>query len=168
MTPQASSGSVDSLRLIQTLLGAASMALALFGVALAFILGDSDGADAAFSPALATGLVAVMGAATAVVGPRLAITLDPSTPATLVDSYRRRFIKRLAVSESAALAGFLGSILAASFAPYAVGFGFAAIGFARIRPTPARIEADQEQLSLSGCPHPLEAALRGTSGPGPA
>lgn len=166
MSAQPPSGTVDNLRLIQTLLVAASMALVFFGIALVFVLGDTETADAALSPALATGIVAVMGATTTVRGPRVAIALDPSSPAALVNSYRRRFILRLAIAESAALAGFLGSILSASFLPYAVGFCCAVIGFARIRPTPARIEADQEQLSLSGCPHSLDAALRGDGGAG--
>lgn len=161
MTPDAASENIDSLRMLQTLLAAASMALVLFGVALVFVLASNEDADAGFSLALATGMVAVMGAATVLAGPRVASALDPSSPTTLADSYRRRFILRLAVSESAALTGFLGSILAASFLPYAVGFCFAAIGFARIRPTPARIAADQEQLNLSGSPHSLDAALRG-------
>lgn len=165
MSPQPSNGTVDNLRLIQTLLVAASMALVLFGVAAVFIVAGAETDDTAFSPALATGLVAVMGAVTALYGPRVGGDLDPSTVATLVDSYRRRFILRLAISESVALAGFIGSILAGSVLPYAVGFCFAVIGFARIRPTPARIEADQEQLSLDGCPHSLDATLRGTTLP---
>lgn len=141
------------------------MALVLFGVALVFIVAGAETDDAAFSPALATGLVAIMGIATAVSGPRVGGALNPASAATLVDSYRRRFIMRLAVSESAALAGFLGSILSASPLPYVVGFACAAIGFARIRPTPARIEADQEQLGLGGSPLSLDAALRGQIGP---
>lgn len=155
---------VDVLRVLRTLLVAASMALVLFGVALAFILADGA-SDPAFSPAVATGLTAVMGVVTAVFGPRFAIALDPTTVATLVDSYRRRFIARLAISESAAFVGFVGSMLSASFLPYAVGFCCAAIGFARVLPNDARIAADQEQLSLSGCPYPLDAALRGTALP---
>jgi hypothetical protein len=91
--------------------------------------------------------------------------LDCSSDLSLASSYRSRFFLGLAFSEVVALVGFVVTFLGAGWVSYWVGFVFAVIGFARVAPTTAHIDADQRRLTKSGCERSLFVALRRTPPP---
>jgi hypothetical protein len=93
--------------------------------------------------------------------------LECGTPANLVQQYQALFLVGLALSESAALFGFVASFLADGFWPYLVGVALSAIGFALIAPTRSDIARRDEQLTFSGCSTSLRQALYSPAGPQP-
>lgn len=85
--------------------------------------------------------------------------LDCSDDRILAASYRTRFFLRIAFAEAAALAGFVGFILSNNGWMYAVGAGFATVGYYRAAPTAANLAEDQRVLSHAPCVRSLIAAL---------
>ena len=86
--------------------------------------------------------------------------LDCTSLESLAASYRTRFFLRLALSDSAALVGFMLDIALGPWWVYFVGAGFTFVGFAQLAPTVRHFVEDQESLSLRGCHRSLIAALR--------
>ncbi len=92
--------------------------------------------------------------------------LDCSDDRLLAGSFRTRFFLRIAFAESAALVGFVGFILSNNGWMYALGAGFAAVGFYRAAPSAANLAEDQRRLTQASCVRSLIAAL--TSLPPPS
>jgi hypothetical protein len=84
------------------------------------------------------------------------------SPTTLAESYRVGFFLRVGCADSAAMFGFVASILSATPWVYVVGAAITAVGFAELAPTAAHLERDQDELRDRGCNLSLIAALRGT------
>jgi F0F1-type ATP synthase membrane subunit c/vacuolar-type H+-ATPase subunit K len=91
--------------------------------------------------------------------------LQCAEPANLAGQYQTLFFVGLALSESAALFGFVAAFLADGYWPYLVGVALSGIGFALIAPTRVDIARRDEQLSMSGCPTSLRQALSSPVGP---
>ena len=125
---------------------------------IVLIVGGADDGD--LSPAFGVMLTAVAGVVAQAVGRSVERPLDGSSEAALASSYRTRFFLRLAFSESVALVGFVLSILSGSALPYLIGMLGTLAGFARLAPTAAHLEVDQQVLTGQGCALSLVAALR--------
>jgi hypothetical protein len=95
-----------------------------------------------------------------VVVPRLVERpLDCSDDRVLAGTYRTRFFLRIAFAEAAALVGFVGFILSNNGWMYALGAGFAAVGYYRAVPSAAHLAEDQRVLSQAACVRSLVASL---------
>ncbi|HEY8545369.1 MAG TPA: hypothetical protein VIL36_09995 [Acidimicrobiales bacterium] len=137
--------------------------LVMLGV-VAVILASSSGDDAEGLPVgAAAGVVAVVGVVGWLLGPRLGPRLDCSTAATLVATYRSRFLVRLGTAEAAALTGFVMVVLTGEPLLYALGLAFTLVGFLRAAPSARNLARDQEDLAVRGCAHPLAETLRGSN-----
>ena len=138
-------------------------AIALIGLVVLILRSYADFSPDAGTPPLdagptATAAVAFVGAG-AIIASRLVGRLDGSTPEQLLGSWRTRFFLRMALSEAAALLGFVGFVLTYSLWPWLAGLGISAIGFALLAPTARQIQADQEHLAEQGCAFSLLAAV---------
>jgi hypothetical protein len=130
----------------------------LIGVVVV-VLGDVD-PEQPDRPALAVPIVVGVGVICLALQRILPRPLDCSTPATLAATYRTRFFLRIAFAEACSLIAFAVYISIGPGWVYAVGLAFTLFGFAFAAPTVARVRADQDALSLSGCTLSLVAALR--------
>jgi MFS family permease len=90
--------------------------------------------------------------------------LECGEPANLAQQYQAVFLVGLALSESAALFGFVASFLADGYWPYLVGVALSGVGFGLIAPTRSDIARRDEQLTFSGCPTSLRQALYNPAG----
>jgi hypothetical protein len=149
----------DGLIALRRLFVTFACALIVIGVVVA-MLAASGGADAdvdlgwAIAGVIAYGFVALT--MVRFFRPRL----DCTNEETISTSYRTRFFLRLAFSQAAALTGFVGFVLTWNPLPYAIGLGFAAVGFSILAPTAANLARDQTTLTLAGCGRNLVADLR--------
>lgn len=137
-------------------------ALVLFLVVLAFVLPLQDTA-AAVDPVVYA-LLAV-----ALVGPLGGLwtrrrRLECSDLDDLAQQYSAAFFVGVALSESAALFGFVASFLAGGYWPYLVGLALSAVGFTLIAPTRADVARRDERLTMGGCATSLREALYTTAG----
>lgn len=155
--PRLAAGTPDGLLLLRSMFVSFCAAIVLIGVATVLIVGDADGS---VSPALGVLLTALAGFVAQTVARSFDRPLDCSSDQALAGSYRTRFFLRLAFSEVAALVGFVLSILSGSLLPYVVGMVGTLAGFARLAPTTAHLEADQQALTVAGCGRSLVPALR--------
>jgi hypothetical protein len=130
----------------------------LIGVVV-LILGDLN-PDQPDRPALAVSIVVGVGVICLALQRIVPGPLDCSTPATLAATYRTRFFLRIAFAEACSLVAFALYISIGPGWVYAVGLAFTLFGFTVAAPTGARLRADQDALSLSGCTLSLVAALR--------
>lgn len=154
-----SGGTPDGLLVLRSMFLSFCAAIILIGIATVLIVGGADDGD--LSPAFGVMLTAVAGFLAQTVATSLDRPLDCSSDQVLAGSYRTRFFLRLAFSEIAALVGFVLSILSGSVLPYFIGMLGTLAGFARLAPTAAHLEADQQVLTGQGCVLSLVAALRG-------
>jgi hypothetical protein len=129
----------------------------LFGLVLALL--DLE-VEEGMSVGLGVAIVGAVGVASLVVGPRLR-RLDPSSAGSLLASYRKRFFLRLALAEGTALLGFVFSFLSGSIVTYLAALPFTLLGFARLAPTAASIDRDEQVLRANGCAYPLYETLLG-------
>jgi hypothetical protein len=155
----------DGLSALRALFVSFSAALVMFGVVLVVLAATGSLTGGDVSTGTASAVVAVVGTAQVTAGAVIRRPFDCSDDESLAASYRTRFFLRLAFSESAALTGFVASFLAGSVVPYLVGVALAAVGFARLAPTQANLQADQERLATEGCGRSLVAALMTTPDP---
>jgi F0F1-type ATP synthase membrane subunit c/vacuolar-type H+-ATPase subunit K len=138
------------------------VALVLYGLVLSWIdLGSGSGEPPSFSSRSAIVGVVLIGLAALTASSKIGGPLRCGTPVELVGRYRTRFFLRVAFAESAALFGFVAAFLCEDRNAYFAGMAVALVGFARLAPTGAHIERDQEQLRASGCPASLHDALLG-------
>jgi hypothetical protein len=133
-------------------------AVVLIGVVVV-ILGDLHPTQPD-RPALAVPIIVGVGVICLTLQRKVPRPLDGSTPATLAATYRTRFFLRIAFAEACSLVAFALYISIGPGWVYAVGLAFTLFGFAVAAPTRARLRADQDVLSLSGCTLSLVAALR--------
>lgn len=82
----------------------------------------------------------------------------------LARQYATAFFVGVALTESAALFGFVASFLAGGWWPYLVGVALSAIGFALIAPTEAHVARSDRRVMTSGCATSLREALFTTRG----
>jgi F0F1-type ATP synthase membrane subunit c/vacuolar-type H+-ATPase subunit K len=143
----------DGLVAMRSVFLSLCLALLAFGIVIPFVADPTRGGWFWPTAVIAVGL-ATQVAVTVADGP-----LDCTSTTTLATSYRSRFFLRLALSESAALFGFVGSFLGPWWTYY-VGVAFAIVGFVRTAPTVRVLAAEQERLARSGCFQSLVAALR--------
>jgi hypothetical protein len=154
----------DPLSALRALFVSFCSALVLFGVVLVVLDGSTGvGGGDGVATSTASAVVAALGVVVVAAAELIPRPLDCADEESLAASYRTRFFLRLALSESAALTGFVASFLAGSVVPYLVGLAVAGVGFARLAPTQAHLEADQERLNTQGCARSLLAALRRAS-----
>ena len=106
--------------------------------------------------------VAVVGAATLAVPIAFKARLDPTTDETLARTFERRFTLRVAVAQSAAIAGWCGAFASKRWSPYAIGASFWVAGFVRLTPTSRSLAADQSDIELRTPGRSLVHALRRT------
>ncbi len=149
----------DGLTLLRTMFVAFCNAIVLIGVVVVILHGlDDEFGKVAVAPVLVTVvLVGIVGQLTFSLVRR---PLDCTDSGALARSYvTRRVFARLALSEAAALVGFLGFLLTSAPLLYPVGAVFTAIGFARVAPTRAALRSEQDQLVSAGCNQSLTEAL---------
>lgn len=149
--------SADSLKALRYIFVSFVWAVVGIGVVVA-VLGDltkePDFAQRSIAVVVAAGLASLL-------AQRLFLRpLDCTSAKTLADTYRQRFFKRLAYSESVALIAFVMDIVWGPWWVYYVGAAFTLVGFANLAPTLRHLQLDQDQLSLTGCELSLTAALR--------
>lgn len=156
----------DGLIQLRSLFLTFSTALVLIGGVVAILATTSSSEPSSGIPdAAVAAAIAVVGLVQHVLGFTVVPKpLDCTDETRLAASYRARFFLRVAFSESAALLGFVGFVLTARWWTYAVGFVFAAIGFARLAPTAGHLQDDQRALWDRGCERSLTAALRRPAG----
>lgn len=129
--------------------------------ALVIILGDTTNADARTE--ISVGVATLAGVASLILGRRIDRTLDCTSDASLVTSYRTRFFLRLAIAEAVTLLAFaLGIAVGPSWA-YFVGLAFTTIGFAQIAPTRRNLERDETELRARGCHRSISRLLTSAS-----
>ncbi len=132
-------------------------AVVLMGIVVIVVVPDGQTSPSLPWPTL----VPVAGAASwAAAGALARLRLDCMDSARLAASYRARFFLRLAVSEVAALLGFVGAFVASRWWLYWLGAAFTLTVFVRAAPTQERLAADQQALAAQGCPYDLVEALR--------
>lgn len=156
--PNMAKNSADSLQLLRSIFVRFCVAVVLIGV-IVLVLGDVD-PEQPDRPALAVPIVVGVGVICLALQRILPRPLDCSSPATLAATYRTRFFLRIAFAEACSLIAFAVYISIGPGWVYAVGLAFTLFGFAFAAPTVARLRADQDALSLSGCTLSLVAALR--------
>jgi hypothetical protein len=105
-------------------------------------------------------LVAGFGILSLVVAQVTARPLDCTDDAKLAGSYRVRFFLRVGFADLPSLIGFVGLVLTGETWIYLMGLPFSVVGLVWVAPTAGRIEQEQEQLGLAGCPRSLLAALQ--------
>ncbi len=147
----------DGLILLRQVFLAFLTAILLFGVVLLALWPAQSTADP--SPTLALVLIG-LGVSSAVVQRFVEKPLDCTDDVKLADSYRTRFFRRIAMSEAAALFGFVGFFTASVWWVYPVGAAIALVGFARAAPTRRHLHRDQERLTEQSCFRSLLRALR--------
>ena len=153
------SGSGNLLVSLRRLFISFPIAIVAIG-AVVVILGD---AKTPGPTARSIGVVVAVGVTSLVAQAFVQRTLDVTSPATLAESYRKRFFLRLALSDAVALIAFVVFI---SWGPqwvYAIGAAFTFIGFARMAPTRSNLQREQDRLSLSGNQVSLTEALSSQS-----
>jgi hypothetical protein len=153
----------DGLVALRSVFVAFVSALVLFGVVLMVIAP----AGAATEP-LGILAIGVLGLAVHILVLPIVVFRRPlscSSDLALATAYRTRFFLGLAFSEAVALVGFVATFLGAGWVSYWVAFVFAELGFARIAPTTAHIDAEQRRLTEAGCERSLFVALRRTPPP---
>jgi hypothetical protein len=82
-------------------------------------------------------------------------------PCDAAAAYRARFFVRIAVSEAAALFGFVATFLVNSAWVYFIPMLVAYAGFAHAAPTRRNLQRDQADLDRQGCNKSLVRMLRG-------
>ncbi|MGV3759887.1 MAG: hypothetical protein ACO1PW_10160 [Actinomycetota bacterium] len=153
-------GALEVLRQAFTAFVAALVLIGVVVLVLASGVSDED----AMSPGLVAAGVAGFGVISLFLPRLFERPLDCTDAGTLLVGYRTRFFLRLAFAAAAALVGFVGVFLAATWWLYPLGAAFAAIGFARLAPTQANLQRDQDELNLSGCGRSLVHVLTSSSG----
>ena len=151
-------GEVDRLLTLRSLFVAFSTALVLVGVVVVVLWTTAD-LEAPFAGGPVAVAVGVAGLVLLVASTMVA-RLDGRTEEALGESCRRRFFLRMALSELAALFGFVGFVLTNNPAIYPLGAAFSAVGFAVLAPTAANLARDQEGLRCDGSRHSLVQAVR--------
>lgn len=86
----------------------------------------------------------------------------------LASSYVSRFFLRMSIAQSAALMGFVAVTFTDRWTVYLIGFAFAMVAMARLAPTTASLQRDQEKLATAGCGISLLGALRAPYAPEPS
>jgi F0F1-type ATP synthase membrane subunit c/vacuolar-type H+-ATPase subunit K len=151
----------DGLVMLRSVFLSFAFALVAVGV-VAVLITSGEGGDGDLSGTTAALGVGAIGLAAVTASQVVARRLDCTSEQALGESYRTRFFLRMALSESAALLGFVAVVVTDEPLPYGVGLAFAAVGFALAAPTNGRLQADQEVLHTNGCAHDLVSAIRST------
>lgn len=121
------------------------------------VLGDQvDGTEPL---ALSAGIVTVSGILSLLAPSIVRSRLDGSSTDSLVASYRTRFFLRIAFAESAALAAFAIALALGPWWVYFIGLACSIVGFVRLAPTRAHIEAEERALFDRGSDVALRDAL---------
>lgn len=137
----------SGLTALRTLTIAFVIALSGMGVVAAVTASEPEGDN----PGLAA-LVAAVGIASVAVSEWLGRRpLRCGSVGDLVGSYRSRFLQRTAISEAAALTGFVAVFLGGPWTVYLIGYAFALAGFWRMAPTASNLQREQERLASGGC-----------------
>jgi F0F1-type ATP synthase membrane subunit c/vacuolar-type H+-ATPase subunit K len=140
-----------------------TLALGLVSVVVV-LLGDMVDGDEPVE--LSIGVVTVVGLASLIAGRRIRRSLDCTSDASLVTSYRSRFFLRLALAEAVTMLAFVLGIAVGPWWVYFVGLAFTAIGFARLAPTRRNLERDDAELAAHGCHRSIARLLAHTLTPG--
>ena len=147
----------DALETIRQLWLTFATAIILFGVAEAASVHGADKAPARpwiIGIAIATALLL---AAEEILGRR---SLACTNSTALAATYRSRFFTRTAISESIALAAFIGALTVGEWWLYWLFLPFALLGLARGAPTKRHLASEQHRLHVGGCQLSLVRALR--------
>ena len=136
-----------------------AVAQLLIGVVVLVLHSGADDRDASIDAGVAVAGVAAIGLVLVVVSWALLRRLPCGDVGQLVGAYRTRFFLRIAFAEMSTLLGFTATFLADSPLPYFAGLLPAAIGFARLAPTRANLQREDDELLAQGCPHSLYRTL---------
>jgi hypothetical protein len=132
-------------------------ALLLFGVVILLVVPGSESSSA--GPAVLV-LLIITGVCLVAEGRVLARPLACTDLRALAGSFRTRYFLAIALSEAIALGAFVATFLTGNWWVYWTFLPVALGGFARLAPTSAHLEAQQEELRMQGCPLSLIRALR--------
>lgn len=134
------------------------VALVVCVAVLPAVVGDGGDGPAG----IAAIVVAAQGMFTLVAPRLIPLGLDCTDDATLVASYRRSFLIRLAISASPLLLGFGAAIWAGASWVVLAGVPFTLAGYARIAPIEPVLARQQAALDAAGCGRDLRRALGAT------
>jgi hypothetical protein len=158
-------GNTDPLVALRSLF--LSFCAAIFAISIvALVLGDITKGSVPSGVAIV--LVVVAGCISLLAQRYFSRPLDCTSLGSLAASYRTRFFVRLALSDAAALVGFMFDIAVGPWWVYFIGAGFAVVGLWRLAPTRGHLAQDQASLSSTGCRWSLTEALRTPSSAGPS
>lgn len=153
------SGVVSTLRLLLIAFTGGIVALSVVTVIVARDVAADGPAAVAVAVVVAAGLASL--ALRRVVANRL----DGTSDAALMDSYRTRFLMRLALGEAPALIGFAVALALGPWWVFFAALPFTALSFALAAPTVGNVARDQAALRAEGCHRPLGQLLGLPSGP---
>ena len=151
-----------ALGVMQRMWAAFVIAVVLIGVVVLTL--DASGAlERTDSSAAVVALLVILTGSISLVGGRIWVPrLDGSDRASLVRSYRNRFLVKVAWAEAPALVAFAGFLLLGGEAwVYLIGLATSLAGFALAAPSRASLRRDQAKLDASGAKFDLLEALSG-------
>ncbi|MGH9277772.1 MAG: hypothetical protein ACRD12_06645 [Acidimicrobiales bacterium] len=152
-------GPGDGLTALRGLFLAFLGAFVLIGVVVAIQAATDDRAPGRVTP-LVVVVVAVVGVVSLVASRVVGQPLLGETEPELAEAFRRRFFLRVALAESAALAGFARFMVSDAGWVYAVGAAFSLVGFAWLAPSARHLAREEEDLCRRGCTLSVTSALR--------
>jgi hypothetical protein len=159
---QAGASALMGLRAVFLSFVIAMVAIAVVVLVLAAELDDYRPVSAAWTASV----VVVLSAGAVGAERRIGGRLDCSSREALLAAYRQRFFLRIALSQSAALLGFVGFLVAQHPGIYFLGAAFTVVGFMHAAPTRTNLGKDDSVLAARGCQHRL-AELQGPDHPEP-
>jgi len=149
---------VATLVYLRTLFVSFCTVLGFVGLTVYFLSRGQDGGGV-LPGAVGAALVVAVGVTGFVATRFYEAPLNGESDATLIVSYRTRFLARVALADAAALIGFVAFILTQNPAMYPLGLAFSIVGFLHLAPTAANIERDQQALIATGSSRSLLTAL---------
>jgi hypothetical protein len=136
------------------------LAIALFPVALSFMIDPEDQWDRDLEPAWTLWtLVGGVAASLLGVGWARGRPLSGTTARALFLSYNKRFFIGVAFAELPTLLGFVVAFVTSRLWPCVVGLAVSLVGFAMMAPTARNIHRDEERVQAVGSPVSLWDAL---------
>jgi len=120
----------------------------LIGVLVMVVNASLEGGGA--DGRVVAGVIAALGVISQLVGANFLPAIDGRTQAEVQEAAQKHFFLRVALAEPAALLGFLGFVLSANPAVYALGAVVSLAGMLDARPSTRWLDRGQQQLRESG------------------
>lgn len=154
------------IRVYWTLLQSLAISIVLIGVVIGIASSKFHRHSSGSETLLAAVVVAFVGMVLQLVADRVERPLNGSSAAALLLSYRARFFLRVGFGEAPTMISIVAVVLTGRWEIFIVGALFALVTFARLAPTSAHLDRDQQAIAEAGSTLSLRDTLNGTaSGP---